>query len=152
MLFEGLGFEFGYVCDIEPVRALDGSIQTFMPQSQYKNVRNLPISSNGAGPFCKFKIPNSFRVSGVYIISVDDEIRYVGECINFSKRFNAGYGNICPRNCFKGGQGTNCRLNNLVYSATVAGSRISLWFFQTPGYKAVEVSLRSTLRPIWNRV
>jgi hypothetical protein len=51
----------------------------------------------------------------------------VGECANLSARFNTGYGNISPKNCFKGVQETNCRLNNLLYSAIVVGQRISLW-------------------------
>jgi hypothetical protein len=76
----------------------------------------------------------------------------VGECANLSKRFNMGYGNISPKNCFKGGQETNCHLNNLLYAAILAGQRISLWFFQTTDYKLVEVALRSTLSPPWNRV
>jgi hypothetical protein len=44
-----------------------------------------------------------------------------------SARFNAGYGNISPKNCFKGGQETNCRVNNLVHSAALAGERISTY-------------------------
>jgi hypothetical protein len=64
----------------------------------------------------------------------------------------AGCGNISPRNCIKGGQETNCRLNNLVYMAAQAGGCISLWFYQTADYKSVETLLRSTLKPEWNRV
>jgi len=78
--------------------------------------------------------------------------QYVGECANLSARFNTGYGNISPKNCFKGGQETNCRLNNLLYSAIVAGQRISLWFFQTADYKAMELALRDTLKLRWNRI
>jgi hypothetical protein len=52
----------------------------------------------------------------------------------------------------KVGQETNCRLNSLVYAAAVAGERISLWFFQTADYKALERALRLALRPAWNRV
>jgi|SRR5580700_2637074 hypothetical protein len=68
----------------------------------------------------------------------------------FSVRFNTGYGNISPKNCFKGGQGTNCRLNNLVYLAALAGERISLWFFGTADHKTMESALRSTLKLAWN--
>jgi hypothetical protein len=83
---------------------------------------------------------------------VDEELRYVGECASLSARFNAGYGNISPRNCFKGGQETNCRLNNLIYMAATAGGHISLWFFQTADYESVEAFLRTTLDPAWNQV
>ena len=30
-------------------------------------------------------------------------------------RYNNGYGRISPRNCFQGGQSTNCRVNNLIF-------------------------------------
>jgi hypothetical protein len=146
------GFEFEHVGDIEPARGADGSLQQFMPQARYENARSLPLNRYGAGPFCKFKIPSRFRTSGVYLLTVNDEIRYVGECANLSVRFNMGYGHISPKNCFKGGQETNCRLNNLVYLAAVAGERISLWFFQTADYKAMESALRSTLKLAWNRI
>jgi hypothetical protein len=53
---------------------------------------------------------------------------------------------------FKGGQETNCCLNNLVYSAAGAGGQISLLFFQTADYKAMEAALRSALKCAWNRI
>src|SRR5579871_3679680 len=134
-------YKFEYVSDIEPARDIDGSVRPFMPQDRYKNARNLPLNKYGSGPFCKFTIARRFQTSGVYALTVDDQIRYVGECANLSARFNAGYGNISPKNCFKGGQETNCRLNNSVYMAAQAGGRISLWFFQTPDYKSVEAHL-----------
>jgi hypothetical protein len=96
--------------------------------------------------------PNRFRIGGVYVLTVDQELRYMGECANLSARFNAGYGNISPKNCFKGGQETNCRLNNLLCAAFLACQRISLWFFRTGDYKSVEAAMRRTLNPTWNRV
>ncbi len=146
------GYEFEHVCDIEPLRDKGGVCVRFMPQDRYQNARDLPLNRYGAGPFCRFRIPTRFHVSGVYVLTIDDELRYVGECANLSARFNAGYGNISPKNCFKGGQETNCRLNNLVYAAALAGQHISLWFFQTANYKSVEAALRSSLNPAWNRV
>ena len=144
--------DFEHVCDIEPARDTDGSVRQFMPQDRYQNERNLPLNRYGAGPFCKFQIPKRFQAGGVYVLTIDDEIRYVGECANLSSRFNAGYGNISPKNCYKGGQETNCRLNNLIYRAAQARERISLWFFQTTAYKSVEASLRTALNANWNRI
>jgi hypothetical protein len=146
------GHAFQFICDIEPLRATDGVIQQFMPQHRYAKASAVPMNRYGAGPFCKFKIPSGYRTSGVYALTVADTVRYIGECADFSSRFNNGYGNISPKNCYKGGQETNCRLNNLVYVAVVSGELISLWFFATPDYKAVEAHLRATLRPTWNRV
>jgi hypothetical protein len=145
-------YEFSYVGDIEPVREPDRTIRLFLPQDRYVNARNIPLNQYGAGPFCKFGIPNHFRTSGVYVLTIVNEIRYVGECANLSARFNAGYGNISPKNCFRGGQETNCRLNNLVYLTAAAGEKISLWFFQTADYKAMETALRATLKLAWNRI
>lgn len=140
------------VCDIEPLRGTDGSLRQHMPQERYKNARNLPLNRYGSGPFCKFTIPSRFQVSGVYVLTLDGAPQYVGECANLSARFNAGYGNISPKNCFKGGQETNCRLNSLLYTALLAGQRISLWFFRTADYKSLELTLRGTLRLTWNRI
>jgi hypothetical protein len=145
------GYEFEYVGDIEPLQGAEGVVSQFAPQGLYKNVRNVLLNKYGAGPFCKFKITNRFQTSGVYIIAAGTGIRYVGECANLSARFNAGYGNISPKNCFKGGQETNCRLNNLIYLATVAGERMSLWFFRTTDYKLVESELKQLCNPPWNR-
>jgi hypothetical protein len=145
-------YEFECICDIVPLRGTNGSLTQFMPQERYRNARNLPLNKYGAGPFCKFTIPSRYQVSGVYILTVDEEPRYVGECANFSARFNAGYGNISPKNCFRGGQETNCRLNNLLYAANLAGKHVSLWFLQTADYKQVEANLRYALKPAWNRI
>jgi len=145
-------YEFCHVCDIEPVRGADGALSQFMPQSRYRNTCNLPLNKYGAGPFCKFAIPDRFHICGVYVLTLNHELRYVGECANLSKRFNMGYGNISPKNCFKGGQETNCRLNSLLYGAALAGQRVSLWFFPTAEYKSVETALRLALSPPWNRI
>ena len=145
-------YDFEHVCDIEPTRSPDGTVTQFMPQGRYHNARNLPLNTYAAGPFCKFTISGRFHVSGVYVLTVDTELRYIGECADLSKRFNMGYGNISPKNCFKGGQETNCRLNNLLYTAALVGARISLWFLKTAHYKSVEAQLRRTLNPPWNQI
>jgi len=85
------GYEFEHICDIKPARSTDESFRDFMPQDRYQNSKNLPLNKYGAGPFCKFKIPSRFRIAGVYVVTIDDEVRYVGECKNLSARFNAGY-------------------------------------------------------------
>jgi len=63
-----------------------------------------------------------------------------------------GYGNISPKNCYKGGQETNCRLNNLIFQSATAGAGIALWFHETANYKAVERELRAELVPEWNLI
>lgn len=69
----------------------------------------------GKGSFCKFKIDKYLKEKGLYCFAIDDKIVYIGRCVNtFAQRINAGYGNISPRNCFKGGQPTNCRINSRI--------------------------------------
>jgi hypothetical protein len=156
-LFEGSGtvevrgYPFGYVCDIDVEREADGSVRRLMPQGRYKNLRGLARNKYGAGPFCKFKVSGALGVAGVYLFVVEGAVRYVGECANLARRFNMGYGNISPRNCFKGGQETNCRVNHLVYNTVKAGKQVSLWFFRTRDYKTVEKALRLSLNAKWNR-
>lgn len=84
-----VGYEFEHVCNVEPLRDADGVCVRFMPQNRYENARNLPLNRYGAGPFCRFRIPNRFQASGVYTLTADDDLRYVGECANLSARFNA---------------------------------------------------------------
>lgn len=145
------GYEFAHVCDLNPTRQMDGCVEPVAPQSRYLNKKGLPLNRYGAGPFCKFRIPNNLRWSGVYAITIADELRYIGECENLSKRFNAGYGNISPKNCFKSGRETNCRVNNLIYAAACQGLQASLWFFESGDRKTVESVLLATLKLAWNR-
>lgn len=140
-----------YVCDITPAQNTDGTITEFMPQDRYENVNAIPLNNYGVGPYCKFKIPNNRNYSGVYAILVDGGIRYIGECQSLSSRYNMGYGNISPRNCFVGGQETNCRINNLIFNVAKNGAIVSLWFLQTDDYKEIEQELRRTQMPKWNR-
>jgi len=146
------GFDFERICDLEPLRDANGFLRSFMPQDRYKNSRNLPLNKYGSGPFCKFQIPSSRRDSGVYLLTEGDEVRYVGECKNLGSRFNMGYGNISPKNCFRGGQETNCRLNSLIYEAARRADRVTLWFLRNNDHKSIEKALRRALNPPWNRV
>lgn len=146
------GYEFSLVCALEPRRDADGSIQEFFPQARYKNERGLPLNRYGMGPFCKFTIPTRILASGVYAITSGEDLKYIGECQNLSDRYNMGYGNISPRNCFVGGQETNCRVNSLVLNEAGTGASLSLWFLETDDYKRIEQELRSSRRPPWNRV
>lgn len=144
-------YVFRYICDIEPERDADGGIRRFTPQDRYNNHAALPLNTYGAGPFCKFKIPWNIPHSGVYAIVANDRVQYVGECENLSARFNMGYGSISPRNCFKGGQETNCRINSLVLDAADSGLRVALFFCETDDYKRVESDLRGQELFAWNR-
>lgn len=81
----------------------------------------------------------------------NQEVIYIGECQNLSKRFNdGGYGTIHPRNCFKGGQSTNCRINALILGVAKQGCKIDLWFHASSDRYDVERRPILQLRPRWN--
>jgi len=146
------GYDFRFMCNIEPEREPSGEVHVFMPQSRFGNKSSVGLNRYGKGPFCKFKIPRDLQYPGVYALMEGTNIKYIGECDALSSRYNMGYGNISPRNCFLGGQETNCRINNLIYQEISAGSEISLWFYYTLDYKAIESQLRADLLPSWNRI
>ena len=72
---------------------------------------------------------------------VGGEIIYMGETVNLAKRFNMGYGNISPRNCFVGGQSTNCKMNKVVMEYYEKCMPIDLYFYETADNKKVELTL-----------
>lgn len=142
---------FRFVCDIEPDRDGEGRIQEYMPQSRYKGAGVSRLNPNGAGPFCRFRIPSSWRFPGVYAVTVSDRIMYIGECENLAVRWGLGqYGSIQPKNCYVGGQSTNCKINNRVLQTCRDGCSVQLWLYQTDNYKSIEQRLRAAVRPEWN--
>lgn len=144
-------YDFIFISLIEPERNIDGSIKEYMPQSRYENSSKLSLNKYGKGPFCKFKIPRDIELAGIYALNANDKVKYIGECEALSSRFNMGYGNISPRNCFIGGQETNCRINSIILESLKKGTQISLWFHQSAQYKQIEQELREFISPEWNR-
>ena len=120
------GFSFQFVCLIEPKRDQGGQIVLDFPELRYTKRKTSCPHAHGAGPFCKFKIPYEPWGSGVYALEVEGGIMYVGRAVDLAERFNMGYGQIAPRNCYKRGQSTNCRINKLVLEQALAGRRVRL--------------------------
>lgn len=89
------------------------------------------LHNHGDQLFCKFKINQMITKSGIYFFVFDNEIKYVGECENLSSRINSGYGNISPRNCYVGGQRTNCKINGLINSSINKRLNVYLYFCET---------------------
>ena len=149
-------YKFNLVGPIRLERDTRGEVIEHFPQSRFDNVSNLPLNKYGAGPFCRFQVARGWHVSGVYVLTIGEKPLYIGECENLDRRWGPnGYGNISPRNCFKGGQETNCRINNLICVGAKSGAEFKLWFYPVDGGKharrAVENELVSVLRPPWNR-
>ena len=105
----------------------------FSHSAKYENKKNLSLNKYGKGPFCKFTIDRKYSGKSGRICnsSVNNEIQYVGECDDFFKRFGMGYGNISPRNCFEGGQLTNCRINSNILTLFKSNGIIQLHFLET---------------------
>ncbi|NQU77187.1 GIY-YIG nuclease family protein [Candidatus Falkowbacteria bacterium] len=150
-MFKQIGnFQFVKVCDIKPVDK-NGLILENYPQTRYKNVKNLPLHKHGKGPFCKFKISLEYnRKAGVYALVCDDVVKYIGECNDLGRRWNAGYGQISPRNPHRDGQQTNCRINNLILNKVKNGKIIELFFYKTNKLD-IENDLIFKLNPEWNK-
>jgi hypothetical protein len=145
------GIEFQKMTDILPESDKQGKIIQYQPQERYNNAENLPLNKYGHGSFCKFKISREYSGKiGVYILSVNDKVRYVGETDDLEKRYNMGYGNISPRNCYLGGQQTNCRINKLILEEKLQSSVITLYFTETENRFDVEHYLILKLNPDWN--
>ena len=144
-------YDFQYIETIDPVEE-NGVIISYQPQSRYKNRKKLEIHEYGNGEFCRFKLQKANEVSGVYAWVIQGETApiYIGEAVNFKKRFNMGYGVVSPRNCFNGGQKTNCKMNKVVLEKYRNGQKIDIYFFETKDYKAVEAELLLSINTEYN--
>jgi len=149
---EIFGYEFQFVEEIQPERDEEGRIKIYLPQQSYKDANQTNVHKHGWGPFCKFRILREWEgLTGVYLYLVEGKVKYVGEAKDFGKRVNAGYGIISPRNCFKGGQITNCRINNRIFKAFRNRKEIELYFYETDERRRLEKKLIEKIRTEWNR-
>ena len=148
-LQRSLNIEFSKACTIELIKK-DGVLE-FFPQRIFTNINHYPylkgIDENT--PFCKFK-PNLPPTNGVYLWVIDDEIIYIGEGVNLYKRFNSGYGNISPRNCFKGGQNTNIKMNRIALKTYYDNKKIDIYIFETQNHKLLEKELLKQISTPYN--
>jgi hypothetical protein len=143
------GYKFYYLQQLIPECDDNGCIVKYYPQDRYDNKRNLPLLYHGKGAFCRFSIDVDGG-AGVYLWVVDNKIIYIGETVDLKKRFNMGYGHIAPRNCYVGGQSTNCKMNKVVLNLYEEGKIVSLYFYQTPDYKQVELELLRAITTLYN--
>ena len=143
-----LEYEFQFVQQLIP-ECENGMIKEYAPQKQYANHEHLPVGPYGSGTFCRFSIRTPVA-PGVYLWVVAGEIIYIGETTNLLNRFNNGYGNISPRNCYIGGQSTNCKMNKVVMEYYKKGQVIDLYFLPTEDYKQIELSLLRRIHTKYN--
>jgi hypothetical protein len=75
-------YRFELVGAIRPDRTSTGRVATYaykLPEGRRPNV-------HGMGPFCRFDFPKEWPYSGVYAITVGQQVAYIGECQNLSER------------------------------------------------------------------
>lgn len=144
------GYDFALAESLILERDASGAIVESRPQDRYDKAGIVPLHAHGHGSFCKFRISVPKGLTGVYALVVDGSVRYVGECADLGKRFGSGYGNISPKNCYEGGQRTNCRINRRVLEVAQAGGRVDLYFHETAERKTVERRILSSYSPAWN--
>lgn len=142
--------EFSFVEAVIPRCDAAGTILEFRPQSLYSGRDTALLHDHGHGAYCKFSITVPRGLMGVYALVSEGTVLYIGECVDLAKRFNAGYGQISPRNTYKNGQPTNCKINQRVLEVAREGDRVSLYFHPTADRKAVEKRLVRALIPAWN--
>ncbi len=152
--FADWGFEL--IGPIEPGCDGMGAYIELLPQARYRDAAIARLHAYGDGPFCRFRIARKRREAGLYVLTVDDAAVYAGECVNLDKRWGPnGYGGISPRNCFQGGQPTNCRINAAILAAAKDGRTVKLWFHPLDGdtgsRRAAETVLIRALQPAWNK-
>ena len=138
------GFQFELVATIDPERDSGGAVREFNPGDQSGRALS-------DAPFCRFVFPTNLKVSGVYAITLNDRVVYVGKTNTLSRRFGHGeYGDIVvpkPGNP----QVTNRRVNHGILDAARRGNVVQVWFHETTNRDTVEATLIGRLHPLWNR-
>lgn len=141
------------VCRLTIERDEEGEPVRYLPQNRYLYRDHVKLNKNGKGPFCRLVLPRLTDQSGVYVITLDKEVVYIGECQNFQEMFGQrGYGVVNPADCYTGGQSTVCKVNSRILRATLMNSVPDLWFIgeDDRGRKNVKANLISRFEPKWN--
>lgn len=144
---------FEFVDSMTVERNDAGLVDLKMPQRRYEKSDEYSVHQYGWGPFCRISVDTSEYTGseGVYIFTSGYEIKYVGETVDLHNRLQSGYANISPKNCFEGGQQTNCRINNLILNAVRGRCQVSLWFEERHDRKRRETELIEQCDPPWNK-
>ena len=146
-----LGYTFVWTASVEVEIGSDGKPIEYMPQNRYSKATTAKLNKHGAGPFCRIKLTGLPELSGVYLITIKNDVTYIGKAECLAERWGPrNYAVISPRNCFKGGQSTNCKINNRILLAKREGIPVDLWFLETDNHSEVERPLIDELNPPWN--
>lgn len=146
-----INHEFICAGEILPDKVND-AIYGYNPKSQYTK-KQFPLNPYGDWTFCRFSMPNLPSAPGVYAVFINNEEKpvYIGRAADLKVRWgHSNYGAIYPRNCYKGGQSTNCKINGHIYNSTSTGDQVWLYLLITGEYKKIEKELIREYQPRWN--
>lgn len=147
-----LDWTFTLAGPIDAARDETGVPVTYTAWERFANPKGLALNKWGAGPFVRLQPPPLPKLPGVYTVTKGELVQYVGiaKANLFERWGRRGYSVIDPRNCFVGGQSTNCHLNHLIGDRLGRDERLDLWFLTDPEPRPIELSLIRALRPPWN--
>ena len=138
--------------------SLDEKLGVFL--SRLKNTSDMLymefLNPYGDLKYCKFRTGIIIEDKGLYCFKFKNNIQYIGKTVNtFSERVNNGYGNISPKNCYRDGQSTNCRINSNINLLWNINSLRDLSFLICPLSNNKEIinsekQLINKYKPNWN--
>ncbi|MDR0706002.1 MAG: hypothetical protein LBF88_13600 [Planctomycetaceae bacterium] len=134
---------------------LNDKLGTFLQHLKEKNdpFYKKFLNKYGDKHYSKFSIsdPKLLDKKGLYLYCVNEEVKYIGKSTDtFENRINNGYGNISPKNCYKDGRSTNCRINSLV---TANKDNIKLYLLPLDDDKEINETEKCLIlhyKPEWN--
>ena len=141
ILEDSLGnkYMFEYQCDIKAEVNENGDIITYNPADKYKKKASTNLNDYGNSEFCYLSKMNLCKDSGVYAVYEDDKLIYIGRAKNLCSRWSrVNYGAISPKNCYLGGQSTNCKINSYICERLKEGKKLELYFYKAEEYINVE--------------
>lgn len=146
------GKTFRRAARISPEAGPDGKPVEHDPKERYHAAASTPLNPHGGGPFCRFSVPGLPAAPGVYAVTVERRLTYIGMATRSLRRpwGPRGHAQIQPANCFVKGQSTNCKVNHRILLAAQAGQDISLWIHETGTPRPLKERLIAELGPPWN--
>ena len=144
------GHNFAWIAEIQPDARADGRPIEYMPQARYAKAKEKPLNKHGHGTFCRFHIPGLPAHPGLYAVTVDRWLAYVGIASGSLRQRWVGYAEIQPANCYLRGQSTNCKINHAILLAVREGHVVELWIRREDNPRPLEIRLIRELGPPWN--
>jgi len=117
------------------------------------NPKRQPLHRHGHGPFCRLAPLELPATSGVYAVTVNRCLVYVGRTKNLRRQWNQGFAKISSVNCHeRRGQSTNCKVNRRILSDAKDDCEVELWIHETPNHQCLKKRLFDELDslPPWN--